>query len=150
MFNLFGFGKDKYGTNRQIRVDESSRVGRSYDFRDNMWSSFVQLTLFGHNSTYSNNTPTGVYLDLYQISGANASSNAIIMTLKDGLASTTIETIVFPPATTFTKVFNPPLPQAEMGNRWSGQFTDINGTTDINQLGTLFWVTSEFIKRVSN
>ncbi len=105
--------------------DLGRQITRPYQVRDLLLTSFVSLTT-GTKTELAAGVASN-FLDLIQISFANNSDAATVVTLTD--ESTTVLSIPVAANSAGALSFSPPLPQSATGVSWYVDLPDITGTT---------------------
>ncbi len=105
--------------------DLGRQITRPYQVRDLLSTAFVSLTTGTKTEFIA--AVAATYLDLIQISYANNSDAATVVTLTD--ESTTVLSIPVAANSAGNMNFTPPLPQSATGVAWYVDLPDITGTT---------------------
>lgn len=103
----------------QLRGDQSGRPGLSYNFRDVIATGIAIPTLAQESTVLSGVAAT--FLDLIQVSVANASTVAQVISLRSGTGGTVLDTIAVPAGDTVEKRYIATLPSSEKAQAWTAQ-----------------------------
>ena len=109
--------------------DVGRQLTTPYQVRDLISTASAAITTAGYSVLLAG--VAGTFLDLVEVTGANESTNAVTVTLKDTDGGGTVRTIQIPANDTKSFTFPTPIPQSEAANSWSVQVVDFvnDGTT---------------------
>ena len=114
------------GQEVKSRFDDLGRqLTRPYQVRDLINTAFASLTTGTKTELVAG--VAGAYLDLMQMSCANNSDAATVVTITD--ESTTVLSIPVAANGAVNQVFTPPKKQSATGVAWYADLPDITGTT---------------------
>ena len=128
-------------TTNPTAVDNGDRVGASYDdvgrqittpyqVRDLIATARASITATGEQTLLSG--AAGTFRDLVQITGANESTNAVSVIIRDATGGGALLNIEIPANNTTSLHFPIPIPQNVAADAWTAQITDFvsDGTTN--------------------
>ena len=109
--------------------DLGRQIITPYQVRDLISTASAAITTTGYSVLLAG--VSGAFLDLIELTGANESTNAVTVTLKDSDGGGTVRTLQIPANDTKSFTFPTPIPQSEASNSWSVQVVDFvnDGTT---------------------
>ena len=107
--------------------DVGRQVVYPYQVRDLTTTAYVSL-INGTEATLLAGA-SGVFHDLVLVTGANTSTNAVLIDIRDTKASNIVLSLFIPAKDTKSMFFQAPIPQSEADSTWTVDMGDDSNTT---------------------
>lgn len=124
--------------------DEGRQITTPYQVRDLIFTARASITATGEQTLFTG--VAGAFHDLIQVTGANESTNAVSVILRDATGGGALLNFEIPANNTVSRDYLVPVPQNALADTWTAQVSDFvsDGTTSN---GTVV-ITALFVRNI--